>query len=128
MIEQLQVDLLIMSNLKMKPNYSKLERKYGLTRQTISKYDKGFVKKETRVRTSVLDKYKSEIIEKINLPGATITGFYKYFKDKDDAIGSRSNFDYYIRKHDLIIKKKTQVHTRFEEPYGKQLQFDFKEK
>lgn len=128
MTEQLQVDLLIMRNLKMKPNYSELERKYGLTRQTISKYDKGFVKKETRERISVLDKYKSEIIEKINLPGATITGVYKYFNDKDEAIGSRSNFDYYIRKHDLIIKKKTQVHPRFETPYGKQLQFDFKEK
>lgn len=128
MIEKVKTDLLILRNLKMKPNYSELEKKYGISRQTIAKYDKGFEKKKTRNKASILDKYQEEITEKINLNGATITGVYKYFYNKDNKIGSRSNFDYYVRKHKLITKSKVQVHPRFETPFGKQLQFDFKEK
>lgn len=111
----------------MKPNYSDLARKYGVSRQTISKYDKGFEKKETRNRKSKLDKYREEIEEKINLAGATITGVYKYFYSKDKTIGTRSNFDYYIRKHKLRSKNKSVVHPRYETKPGEQLQFDFKE-
>lgn len=111
----------------MKPNYSNLARKYGVSRQTISKYDKGFEKKETRNRKSKLDKYREEIEEKINLAGATITGVYKYFYSKDKTIGTRSNFDYYIRKHKLRSKNKSVVHPRYETKPGEQLQFDFKE-
>jgi transposase len=128
MITKVKADLLILRNLNMKPNYSELSRKYGITRQTIAKYDKGFEKKETRNRASALDEHYQEISEKINLPGATITGVYKYFYNKNNKIGCRSNFDYYVRKHKLITKTQTEVHPRFETPYGKQLQFDFKEK
>ena len=86
----------------MKPNYSELSREYGVSRQTISKYDKGFKKRESKARGSRLDKYREEIREKVNLIGATITGVYKYFLSKDPEIGSRSNFDYYVRKHKLL--------------------------
>ena len=127
MIKKVKADLLILRNLNMKPNYSELERKYGISRQTIAKYDKGFEKKKTRNKASVLDKYRIEITEKINLEGATITGVYKYFYSKDQKIGSRSNFDYYVRKHKLITKTKAQAHPRYETPFGRQLQFDFKE-
>jgi transposase-like protein len=58
----------------MKPNYSELSKIYRISRQTISKYDKGFKKKGQRAKGSILDKYADEIKEKINLPGATITG------------------------------------------------------
>ena len=77
MIETIKAELNILRCLKMKPNYSDLARKYGVSRQTISKYDKGFERKETRKRKSKLDKYREEIEEKINLAGATITGVYK---------------------------------------------------
>ncbi len=111
----------------MKPNYSELSRRYGLTRQTISKYDKGYKKKRTRRRGSKLDKYREEIREKVNLPGATITGVYKYFYNKDNSIGRRSNFDQYVRKHKLLEKDKFECHPRYETEPGYQLQFDFKE-
>ena len=127
MIEIVKAELNILRCLKMKPNYSELARKYGVSRQTISKYDKGFEKKGTRDRKSKLDKYKEDIIEKINLTGATITGVYKYFYSIDKTIGSRSNFDYYIRKHKLKNKNKSKVHPRYETKPGEQLQFDFKE-
>ncbi|WP_207715766.1 IS21 family transposase [Lacrimispora defluvii] len=127
MIETIKAELNILRCLNMKPNYSDLARKYGVSRQTISKYDKGFEKKETRNRKSKLDKYREEIEEKINLAGATITGVYKYFYSKDKTIGTRSNFDYYIRKHKLRSKNKSVVHPRYETKPGEQLQFDFKE-
>jgi len=126
-IETIKAELNILRCLNMKPNYSNLARKYGVSRQTISKYDKGFEKKETRNRKSKLDKYREEIEEKINLAGATITGVYKYFYSKDKTIGTRSNFDYYIRKHKLRSKNKSVVHPRYETKPGEQLQFDFKE-
>ena len=127
MIEIIKAELSILRCFKMKPNYSELARKYGVSRQTISKYNNGFEKKQTRDKKSKLDKYKEEIKEKINLAGATITGVYKYFYSRDNAIGSRSNFDYYVRKHKLITKNKSTVHPRYETKPGEQLQFDFKE-
>lgn len=89
MINRIEAELKILRCLGMKPNYSELERLHGITRQTISKYDKGFEKKETREKGSKLDPYKEEIIEKFNLAGATITGVYKYLYNKDNTIGSR---------------------------------------
>lgn len=127
MIEKIKGELSIFRCLNMKPNYSELSRKYGVSRQTIAKYDKGFTKKETRNRTSKLDQYKEEIEEKLNLPGSTITGVYKFFYSKDNTIGCRSNFDYYVRKNKLKTKNKSSVHPRFETKPGEQLQFDFKE-
>src|SRR5690554_3641693 len=123
MIEIIKAELSILRCFKMKPNYSELARKYGVSRQTISKYNNGFEKKQTRDKKSKLDKYKEEIKEKINLAGATITGVYKYFYSRDNAIGSRSNFDYYVRKHKLITKNKSTVHPRYETKPGEQLQF-----
>lgn len=127
MTNRIEAELKILRCLNLKANYSELARIHSISRQTISKYDKGFSKKETREKKSKLDPYKDEIKEKINLPGVTITGVYKYFYNKDKAIGSRSNFDYYVRKHKLIDKKKSLVHPRYETKPGDQMQFDFKE-
>lgn len=127
MTNRIEAELKVLRCLGMKPNYSELARMHGISRQTISKYDKGFIKKETRDKKSKLDPYRGEIKEKINLPGATITGVYKYFYNKDKTIGSRSNFDYYVRKHKLKEKKKSSVHPRYETKPGDQMQFDFKE-
>jgi transposase len=119
--------LKIFEELKMKVNYSELSRFYGISRQTISKYNKGYMPSKSRKRNSVLDKYKSEISDKLSLPGSTITGVYKYIYSKDSSIGSRSNFDYYVRKHNLRQKSKSEGYPRYETKYGHQLQFDFKE-
>lgn len=130
MLLEFEQDLLVLRNLNMKVNCSALSRKYGISRQTISRYVKGFKKKQSREKPSKLDKYKDEIMEKMSFSGVTITGVYEYFRNKysDADFGSRSNFDFYVRKHNLIHSKTQKVHPRYETPYGKQLQFDYKEK
>ena len=127
-MEEVKGELKIMETLGIKPNYSELSRKYGIDRRTIKKYHLGYEgKPKNKNKESKLDKYKNEIITKINLNGATIKGTYKYFENKYKDIGSYSNFKTYIRKHNLIDKKNKEVHPRYETQIGQQLQFDWKE-
>lgn len=125
----LRKELVIMKELGIKVNYSELARKYKCDPRTVKKYNLGYEgKSKSRNRESKLSKYKEEIKEKINYSGATINGVYQYMKEKYDNIGSYSNFDYYIRKEHLIEEKsKYSPHPRYETPFGKQLQFDWKE-
>ena len=126
-IQELRRELIILSTLKIKPNYSVLSRKYNVDRRTIKKYDLGYDGTRTSTsRSSKLDKYKKDIEEKLSLPGATITGTYQYFKDKEN-IGTYSNFYKYVKCKKLDEKKNNTAHLRFETEYGKQLQFDWKE-
>lgn len=127
-MEEVKGELRIMETLGIKPNYSELSRKYGIDRRTIKKYHLGYEgKPKNKNKESKLDKYKDEIIIKINLNGATIKGTYKYFQNKYNNIGSYSNFKTYVRKHKLIDQKNKIVHPRFETQIGQQLQFDWKE-
>ena len=127
-MEEVKGELKIMETLGIKPNYSELSRKYGIDRRTIKKYHLGYEgKPKNKNKESKLDKYKNEIITKINLNGATIKGTYKYFENKYKDIGSYSNFKTYIRKHNLIDKKNKEIHPRYETQIGQQLQFDCKE-
>ena len=52
---------------------------------------------------------------------------YQYFYDKDNKIGTYSNFKKYLRKHNLKPIKNIEVHPRYETEPGEQLQFDWKE-
>lgn len=126
-INKLKQELLIMSTFQIKPNYSALSREYGLDRRTIKKYNEGYEgKSPNRNKTSILDKYKDEIKEKLELKGSTISGTYQYFCKKE-KIGTYSNFYKYVQKQKLKPQKKVKAHMRFETEYGKQLQFDWKE-
>lgn len=128
-MNELRKDILIMNQLNIKPNYTELGRKYNCDPRTVKKYYEGYEGKPSKRKvSSSLDVYKEEIKEKINYPGATKTGVYQFMKDKYKDIGSYSNFSYFIRKQQLIEKQsKNSPHPRYETPYGKQLQFDWKE-
>lgn len=127
-MEEVIGDLRIMDTLGIKPNYSELSRKYGVDRRTIKKYHLGYTgKPKNKNKKSVLDKHSEEIIQKINLIGATIKGTYKFFQKKYSDIGSYSNFKAYVRKNNLIDQKNKDVHPRYETEMGQQLQFDWKE-
>ena len=118
-----------MTELKIKPNYSELARKYECDRRTVKKYNEGYEgKPKKRKCISKLLKYKDEIKEKINYVGATKTGVYQYMIERYKDIGSYSNFSYFIRKEHLIEKQqKNSPHPRYETPLGEQLQYDWKE-
>ena len=127
-VNKLRQELMIMRTLEIKPNYSELARIHDCDRRTIKKYDEGYEgKPEHRNKNSRLDKYKNEIKEKLDLPGSTINGTYQYFKQKDTSIGNYSNFYQYIKRKNLRKNKNNKFHPRYEAPYARQLQFDWKE-
>ena len=128
-MNELRKELVIMNELGIKPNYAELGRKYKCDPRTVKKYNNGYEgKPKTRKRTSKLDKYKEEIKEKVNYIGSTIKGVYEYMKEKNYDVGSYSNFKKYVKKEQLINKNmKNDPHPRYETPFGKQLQFDWKE-
>lgn len=119
----------ILKTMNIKPNYSELARQYGVDRRTIKKYYNGYEgKAKTRNKSSKIDKYQSEIIMKLSIRGVSVKGVYEYFKDKGCDIGTYSNFNKYIKKNELLPKKKAKEgHPRFETPPGKQAQVDWKE-
>lgn len=122
-------ELVILDGLDIKPNYAQLARNHNCDWRTIKKYHNGYEgKSKTRNRISKLDKYKDIIIEKFALPGTTVSAVYQFVLSMDESIGKYSNFNSYVKKHNLNSTSKTSiVHPRFETPFGKQLQFDWKE-
>lgn len=127
-MEEVKGELTIMDTLGIKPNYSELSRKYGIDRRTIKRYHLGYEgKPKSKNKASKLETYSDEIIQKINLAGATIKGTYKYFQEKYNNIGSYSNFKTYVKKHNLVERTNKKAHPRYETKEGEQLQFDWKE-
>lgn len=126
--EKLKTQLRIIEIMNLKPNFSELARKYGFDRRTVKKYYEGYEgKPQTRDKPSKLDKYKDEIIEKLEIEGIKIKAIYEYFIDKNYDVGSYSNFNKYIKNNGLKPTSKTKGHPRFETPPGKQVQVDWKE-
>lgn len=119
----------MLKELDIKPNYAELARKYNCDYRTVKKYNEGYEGKAKRRKSySHLNKYKQEIIEKVNLPGSNKKATYEYLKNKYKDIGSYTNFGWYIRKYNLMNKNKiNKLHPRYETEPGKQLQFDWKE-
>ncbi len=105
----------IMKTLGIKPNYSELERAFGINRHTVKKYYEGYEGKPTlKNKPSKLDKYYDEIKCKIGLCGVNQMGIYQYLVQKDNSIGTYSNFKKYLTKHDLKPSKKSKAHLRYE--------------
>ena len=71
----------IMKALGIKPNYSELERAFGIERHTVKKYYEGYEgKSPNRNRPSKLDKYYDEIKSKlIDIYGENSDGALKTF-------------------------------------------------
>ena len=124
----LRAQLRIIKLMDLKPNFSDLARQYGFDRRTVKKYYEGYEgKPKTRNKTSKLDKYKDEIIEKLQIKGIKVKAIYEYFVDKGYDVGGYSNFNKYIKNNDLKPADKSKGHPRFETPAGKQAQVDWKE-
>ncbi|CCQ92868.1 Integrase catalytic region [[Clostridium] ultunense Esp] len=124
----LKAQLNIIKLMDLKPNFSDLARQYGFDRRTVKKYYEGYEgKPKTRNKASKLDKYKDEIIEKLQIKGIKVKAIYEYFVDKGYDVGGYSNFNKYIKNNDLKPAAKSKGHPRFETLPGKQAQVDWKE-
>lgn len=124
-------ELRIYKEMNMKPNYSALQRKYGIDRHTIKKYyvNDGIKYKERKPKVSKYDKYEKEILEIMQEPEITIRALYQYLVDKYGEVkftysGLKS---YTIRKGIKRKSRTTEAHVRYETNPGEQLQVDWKE-
>lgn len=127
-MEDLRRDLEFLKMSKIKPIYTILAKKYGISRDTVRKYDNGYEGKPTcKPKRSKLDKYKEDIKSKLEIEGVFISSIYQYFYKKDNTIGTEWNFRAYIKKHKLMPQKKKKTYSRFETLPGVQMQFDWKE-
>lgn len=125
---EMRGQLEIMKTLSIKPNFSELERTYGINRHTIKKYYDGYEgSSHIRNKASKIDPYYEEIKNKIELAGINIMSLYQYFYEKNNDIGTYSNFKKYLKKHNLKPQKNIKAHPRYETEPGEQLQFDWKE-
>lgn len=126
-------DLTIMKQIGIKPNFSELSRVYHVDRHTIAKHYKegGVTCKMKQEYHNYLEEYKDEITEKLNIPGATKFGVFKYFEAKygSEIFRSYSTFCYYARKINAghTRSKHKKPHVFFETDPGHQLQVDWKE-
>ena len=119
-----------MSNLGIKPNYAAIGREYSLDWRTVKKYWQGYKgRPAVRNKSSRLDLYKNEIVDKLKIRRLTVRGVYEFMVNKYgvENIGSYSNFNRYVKKNKLKPKEANTGHPRYETPIGKQAQVDWKE-
>lgn len=119
-----------------KPNFSQLGKELGVDRRTVKKYYEGFEKKTTRNKESKLDPYYKTIKELLSADSPQKFSYknhlYRYLKREYDLQISRSNFNQYILNHKELSNyfnpKGNNKSVKTETEFGKQAQFDWKEK
>lgn len=124
--------LKIMDDFDIKPNYSALQRKYGIDRHTISKYHKcgGIPDRKSRNLGSKWDPYLEEVKLLFELPGTTKMGIYQalQYKYNDQLPGTYNSFKAYTLRQNLVCTKEDVTpHVLYETEPGEQIQVDWKE-
>jgi len=130
---------ILMENLKMKINKSKLARDMDVDRRTVDKYLQGYKPKHTRNRSSKIDEHY-ETIKKL-LSDESIQKFYykrvlwQYLKDNHGLDCGQSTFRHYISskpEFQSYFESETRKSSvseviRFETAPAEQAQLDWKE-
>ncbi|MBN1216471.1 MAG: IS21 family transposase [Candidatus Lokiarchaeota archaeon] len=107
-------------------NKSKLAKRFGCDRRTITRYLNGATSnREPRKYKSIIDNYKSIIIDKVDNYSATAMAVYKFIHKKGYT-GSYLTVNNFVKKH--INKQNKKATIRFETSPGLQAQVDWKEK
>lgn len=131
-----KLKLLVEVNKLDKPNFSELARRLGVDRRTVKKYYEGNTVKCRKAKKSKIDNYydiiTSLLSEESNQMFYYKSHLYRYLVREHGLQCSRSNFNHFILKNSKFaeyFKPKTKRDAiKSETPFGKQAQFDWKEK
>lgn len=109
-------------------NKSELARRMGCNRRTIDRYIKDVssppATKTKREYPSILDPYRSIIIDKVDTYGATAMAVYKFIQKKGYS-GGYGTVNRFVKQHRKAEQQKATI--RFETTPGLQAQVDWKE-
>ena len=130
-----KLKILIEVNNLDKPNFSAIARELGIDRRTVKKYYDGNLKKDRKPKKSKIDTFYDIISDLLSAETKQIfyykSHLYRYLVREKGLNCSRSDFNYYILKHDNFAEyfkpKKKRDAIKSETPFGKQAQFDWKE-
>jgi len=130
-----KLKILIEVNNLDKPNFSAIARDLGIDRRTAKKYYDGNIKKDRKPKKSKIDDFYDIISNLLSAETKQIfyykSHLYRYLVREKWLDCSRSNFNYYILKHEKFAEyfkpKKKRDAVKSETPFGKQAQFDWKE-
>ena len=128
-----KLKLLVEVNNWDRPNFSAIARELGVDRRTVKKYYDGDIKKVRKSKKSKIDDFYDIISSLLSAETDQIfyykSHLYRYLVREKGLDCSRSNFNYYILKHEKFAeyfkpnKKKDAV--KSETSFGKQAQFDW---
>ncbi len=121
-----------MKDLGIKPNFSSLQREYGVDRHTIKKYydHDGIPKRKARKSYSAWDRYLDELQELLAIPQVTYKSIYLFLAHKygEDALpGGYDSMRNYFYREGLRTRLRNTPHVLYETEPGRQAQFDWKE-
>ena len=130
-----KLKILIEVNNLDKPNFSAIARELGVDRRTVKKYYDGNIKKDRKPKKSKIDDFYYIISTLLSAETKQIfyykSHLYRYLVREKGLKCSRSDFNYYILKHENFAEyfkpKKKGDAVKSETPFGKQAQFDWKE-
>lgn len=128
--------IIVEANNLDKPNFSEIARDLGIDRRTVKKYYMGDDKKERKKKKSIIDQYYEIIKELLSNDSPQVFYYkdhlYRYLQREHGLNCTRNNFNYYILNHEEFknyFKPKGNTNAiKSETPFGKQAQFDWKEK
>lgn len=133
---KLRGDLMFMKENSpgIKPNFSRLARETGISRQTIAKVwaDPVAPSKPRQKKKSKFDPYYEEIRDKFVQNAVTIQAVFKYFQSRyadQNVFTSYNSFKSYVKANRLTEARGVSVkpRVRYETPPGRELQVDWKE-
>ena len=107
-------------------NKSELARRFGCNRRTVDYYiNEKEAETKKREYVSIIDDYKSIVLEKVNTYGASAMAVYKFIQKKGYS-GGYLTVNNFVRQHKNNETQKATI--RYETTPGLQAQLDWKEK